>query len=113
MANFPVPVGDPVALPFSAFEEDGVTPLAGLVDGDWTKKLVRGLAAMPNTVTVTESAEAGTYVVEFTPDADGTWYVEVSAPGHAEEAIWGGYVQAGFTAVTTCPEVVARTVECP
>jgi len=113
MANFPVPVGDPVALPFSVFEEDGVTPLVGLVDGDWTKKLVRGLAVQANAITVTESAVPGTYTIEFIPDQPGTWYVEVSAPGYAEDAIWGGYVQAGVTTTLTMPAVIARTVECP
>lgn len=110
MANFPVPVGEVVELPFTAFEEDGVTPLAGLVDGDWTKKLLLGPVASANPVTVTETSIAGTYVVSFEVDDEGTWYVEVAAPN---EAIYGGYVQAGFVEFITSPTVVARTTECP
>ena len=113
MANFPVAVGDTVSLAFTVFDVDGITPLAGLVDGDFTKLLVLGNVVQPNAVTVTETpGAAGTYTVSFTVDQPGAWYVELRADTF-DEHVFGGYVQAGVLASVAYPAVVGRATLCP
>jgi len=110
MANFPVAVGDTVTLPFSVFDIDGITPLTGLVDGDFTKLLVHENTVSANTVTVAEvSGAAGTYTVSFTADQNGAWYVQLATP---DEQVFGGYVQAGVNASLAYPAVVGRATMC-
>lgn len=113
MANFPVPVGDTVALSFTVFDVDGITPLAGLVDGDFTKLLLLNNAVQANAIAVAECPGApGTYTVTFIPDQPGTWYVELRADTF-DEHVFGGYVQAGVDATFAYPVVTGRATLCP
>ena len=113
MANFPVAVGDTVSLAFTVFDVDGITPLAGLVDGDFAKLLLLSNTVQANPVTVTECTGApGTYSVSFTVDQPGTWYVELRADT-MDEHVFGGYVQAGVDATVAYPAVVGRATLCP
>lgn len=76
-------VNTAVKLPFAVFDYDGTTPLSGLVDGDFTPKTVLRDDVDESgsvTLTVTEVGSTGKYVAEFTPNARGLWYVEVTTP---------------------------------
>jgi hypothetical protein len=78
MSALTAPIDAPVQIQFAAFDADGITPLTGQLDGDFTKLLLVDDAVSANPVTVTEVVgAAGHYVVEFTPDALGLWYVKV------------------------------------
>jgi len=84
----------PVKIPFPVFDVDGVTPLSGLVDGDFTNKtLIKDDAVQALTVTVTEVGSTGKYYAEFTPDDRGFWYVEVTTPG---DEVYGHHVDVGI-----------------
>lgn len=70
-------VGELVQIQFPAFDVDGITPMTGLVDGDFQKLLLIDNAVSAVVVTVSEVGATGRYVMAFTPDADGLWYSEV------------------------------------
>lgn len=88
-------IGDAVQLQFTVFDIDGVTPLTGLVNSDFTKSLFVDSASSAQPVSVAELS-GGTYVATFSPDANGLWYVEAFAVP-SEEA-FGCYVQVGTPA---------------
>jgi len=85
-------VGELVQIQFPAFDIDGITPLTGLVDGDFTKLLLVDNAVSGVTVTVTEVGSTGRYVISFTPNANGLWYAEVQTP---VEDIFADQVEVG------------------
>jgi len=70
-------VGETVRLHFVLLEEDGVTPLSGLDDSDFTKELIRDTVESAVVGTVAEVATTGRYHLDFVPDAEGSWYVDV------------------------------------
>lgn len=70
-------VNELVQIQFPVFDVDGITPLTGLVDGDFTKLLRVDDSVSAVSVTVGEIG-GGTYYVEFTPDSAGLWYVQVT-----------------------------------
>ena len=96
-------VGETVQIQFPAFDVDGLTPMSGLVDGDFGKVLFVDDSASAETVTVTEIASTGYYVVEFVPTGDGLWYVEVQTP---VDDVFGDQVHVG-AAPTDWAESVA------
>lgn len=68
-----------VQLQFVATDIDGISLLTGKVDGDFAKLLLLDAAVSALPVTVAEvSGAAGRYVIAFTPDQAGLWYVEVT-----------------------------------
>jgi len=73
-------VGELVQIQFPAFDIDGITPLTGLVDGDFSKLLIVDDSVSAQTATVTEVGSTGRYVISFTPNANGLWYAEVTTP---------------------------------
>lgn len=85
-------VGELVQIQFPAFDIDGITPLTGLVDGDFTKLLLVDSSVSAQSVTVAEVGATGRYVISFTPDADGLWYAEVTTP---VEDIFADQVEVG------------------
>lgn len=106
--SIPIEVGGTVQVPFSVFEEDGVTPLVGLTDGDFQKLLLLGGVEKANPVTVTEvPTEPGAYWAEFVPDEKGTWWLRLTLA--AEEQVLGCYVTAG----QFFPAVTAKSTLCP
>lgn len=88
-------------IPFLVTDIDGITPLTGLVDGDFSKSLICETAASAQPVTVTEIG-AGYYYVEFTPNQQGLWYLTVTTPVEdifAEEILVGEYDLLDTTAI--------------
>ena len=85
-------VGELVQIQFPAFDIDGITPLTGLVDSDFSKLLLRDNTVSAVAVTVSEVGATGRYVIRFTPDADGLWYAEVETP---VEDIFADQVEVG------------------
>jgi len=73
-------VGELVQVQFPAFDIDGITPLIGLLDSDFNKLLLVDDAVSSQTVTVSEVGSTGRYVIEFTPNTAGLWYMEVETP---------------------------------
>jgi hypothetical protein len=73
-------IGELVQIQFPAFDIDGITPLTGLIDTDFSKLLLIDNAVSGQTVTVAEVGATGRYVLSFTPNADGLWYAEVTTP---------------------------------
>ena len=73
-------VGELVEIQFPAFDIDGITPLTGLVDGDFAKLLIVDNTVSAQVATVSEVGSTGRYVIAFTPNADGLWYAEVTTP---------------------------------
>jgi hypothetical protein len=70
-------VGELTRLHFSVFQEDGITHYSGLLDGDFDKQVIRENAVSGVSGVVSEIGTTGIYVFEFTPNAEGRWYVEV------------------------------------
>ena len=85
-------VGELVQIQFPAFDIDGITPLTGLVDGDFNKLLIVDNTVSGVTITVTEVGSTGRYVISFTPNANGLWYAEVETP---VEDIFADQVEVG------------------
>lgn len=85
-------VGELVQIQFPAFDIDGITPLTGLVDGDFSKLLIRDNAVSAVVSTVTEVGSTGRYVISFTPDGNGLWYAEVETP---VEDIFADQIEVG------------------
>lgn len=83
--------GAPLQLQFPVFDVDGITPVTGLVDGDFGRYLAVDGTASAVVATVTEIT-LGRYYIQFTPNADGLWYVEVTTP---EEDVFTFEVQVG------------------
>jgi len=73
-------VGGLVRVHFPVFEEDGITPATGLLDGAFTKVLIRDAGVSAVVVTITEVGATGRYFASFTPDAAGRWYLDVLTP---------------------------------
>lgn len=85
-------VGELVQIQFPAFDIDGITPMTGLVDGDFSKLLLVDNTVSAVVMTVSEVGATGRYVMAFTPDADGLWYAEVETP---VEDIFADQVEVG------------------
>ena len=85
-------VGELVQIQFPCFDIDGITPLTGLVDADFGKLLLRDNTVSAVAITVSEVGATGRYVMEFTPDADGLWYAEVTTE---VEDIFADQVEVG------------------
>jgi hypothetical protein len=83
-----------VSIPFPVFDVDGITPLTGLVNGDFAKTVFRDGTDETGsiTVTVSEIGSTGTYVAVFIPDARGLWLVTASY----DEAVYGCYIDVGL-----------------
>jgi len=73
-------VGELVQIQFPCFDVDGITPLTGLVDGDFSKLLLVDNAVSAVAMTVSEVGATGRYVMTFTPNGLGLWYAEVATP---------------------------------
>jgi len=89
-------IGAAVNLPFTLFDVDGITPLTGEADVDFTKTLFRDSADETGSipVSITEIGATGRYYAEFTPDARGLWFVNAI---HADtEVAFGCYVDVGL-----------------
>lgn len=71
-------VGEFVQIQFPAFDIDGITPMTGLADGDFSKLLLLDNTVSAVTITVSEVGSTGRYVMSFTPNGDGLWYAEVT-----------------------------------
>jgi len=84
--------GELVEIQFPVFDIDGITPLTGYVDGDFSKLLLVDSAVSAVVMTVTEVGSTGRYVMTFTPNADGLWYAEVITP---IEDIFADQVEVG------------------
>lgn len=85
-------IGELVQIQFPAFDIDGITPLIGLLDSDFSKLLIVDNAVSAQVVTVTEVASTGRYVISFTPNVSGLWYAEVETP---VEDIFADQVEVG------------------
>lgn len=99
-----------VTLQFTAFDIDGVTLLTGKVDGDWGKKLLRGVTTISLvTVTVTEVVGSpGRYAAVFTPDAVGLWYVEITSE---VDDVFACYVDASEVGGASDGEILIDRIE--
>jgi len=73
-------VGELVQIQFPAFDIDGITPLTGLIDANFSKLLLVDNAVSAQSITVSEVGSTGRYVMVFTPDVNGLWYAEVITP---------------------------------
>lgn len=73
-------VGELVQIQFPVFDIDGITPLSGLDDSDFSKLLLVDDTESAVTMTITEIGTTGRYYMEFTPDVVGLWYSEVETP---------------------------------
>jgi len=83
--------GVPVQLQFPAYDVDGVTPVSGLLDGAFGRYIaVNG--SVSGVASVVTEISLGRYYIQFTPNADGLWYVEVTTP---EEDTYAFEVQVG------------------
>lgn len=83
--------GELLQLQFPVFDVDGITPVSGLVDGDFGRYLAVDGSASAVVATISEIT-LGRYYIQFTPNADGLWYVEVTTP---EEDVFTFEVQVG------------------
>ncbi len=70
--------GDLLRIHFPLFQEDGITPETGVPDVDFDKLFIRDDNVSGVSGTVYEVGVTGVYYIEFTPDLEGRWYVEVS-----------------------------------
>jgi len=99
-------VGELVIIQFPVFDVDGITPVSGLVDGDFSKMLLRDNVSSPVPITVSEVGATGRYVLSFTPNLAGLWYAEVETPFEdifAENVETGPPPQDWVTAIWTEP----------
>ena len=73
---------------------DGITPLTGKVDADFQKTILidSTVPGTPPVVIVTEVSN-GRYVIRFTPNIVGLWYVDVSLD--ETESVWCIHVDTG------------------
>lgn len=63
---------------FPALEADGWNKRTGLVQpADFVVRVWREAIVQSTTVTITEIGTSGEYRLDFTPDADGFWVIEV------------------------------------
>jgi hypothetical protein len=85
-------VGELVQIQFPAFDIDGITPLSGLLDSDFSKLLIVDNIVSAQITTVAEVGSTGRYVLSFTPNANGLWYAEVETP---VEDIFADQVEVG------------------
>lgn len=85
-------VGDLVQIQFPAFDVDGITPLIGLLDSDFSKLLLVDDSVSAQPITITEIGSTGRYVIKFTPNADGLWYAEIETP---VEDVFADQVEVG------------------
>jgi hypothetical protein len=89
-------IGAEVRTPFGVFDLDGVTPLSGLVNADFTNKtVIRDGTDESGSVSlvVTEIGSTGKYYTAFTPNARGLWYIEVTTP---LGDVLGSHIDVGF-----------------
>lgn len=71
-------IGQVIKLQFAVFDIDGLTPLSGLTNSDFTKTVLRDTVneTLLVPLTVTEVGTTARYVASFTPNAGGFWYVD-------------------------------------
>jgi len=84
--------GELIQIQFPVFDIDGITPITGLVDGDFSKVLIVDDTESAQTMTILEVGSTGRYVMEFTPNVDGLWYAEVAT---MIEDVFADQVQVG------------------
>jgi hypothetical protein len=85
-------VGALVQLQFPVYDIDGISPWSGLVDSDFESILLVDDAESAEVASVSEVGSTSKYVVEFTPDVAGLWYVEVTTP---IDDVYACYVHVG------------------
>lgn len=87
-------VNELVQVQFFVPDVDGITPLTGKVDVDFQKTILLDSAVpgSPPTVLVSEVVN-GRYVVQFTPDVIGMWYVDIVL--EETESVWRMHVDTG------------------
>lgn len=81
----------------------GGSPVTGLVDGSFTKRLYLNGASDAQTVTITELA-SGDYRARFTPDAAGHWHLVVrytAGSTEYEQDFQAGYDVQAFASVVS------------
>ena len=83
-----------VQVQFFVPDVDGITPLTGKIDGDFQKTILinSSVPSSPPTVIVAEVSN-GRYVIRFTPDIVGLWYVDVVLD--ETESVWCIHVDTG------------------
>jgi hypothetical protein len=84
-------ISELVQIQFAVFDLDGLTPLTGLTDSDFSTLLRVDDSASAEAVTVNEIG-GGTYYVEFVPNSAGLWYVQAQDPS---DNINGFHVEVG------------------
>lgn len=79
MSTFNVIPGDTVRDQISVFDDTGVTKISGLtaVGGDFILNVYLDGVVNALPVTISEIGVLGEYLVEFVPNTNGTWIVEI------------------------------------
>ncbi len=78
MGAFLVSTGGLVKVQFSVFDVDGITPLTGEANTAFGKAVYLDDAVSAQVLTVNEIGATGVYTAEFTPNADGLWYIQIT-----------------------------------
>jgi hypothetical protein len=74
-------VNQEVKIPLTVVDQVDGSPLSGLLDGDFSKLLLRDDVDESGAVTVTVTeVVSGRYSVAFTPNARGLWMVSIETP---------------------------------
>lgn len=73
-------IGELTRIHFPLFQEDGITPESGKVDGDFDKLFLHEDDVSLVSGTITEVGTTGVYYLDITPDEEGRWYLEVECP---------------------------------
>lgn len=73
-------LGETTRIHFPLFQEDGITPESGKVDGDFDKVFIHENTVSSLTGVVIEVDSSGVYYLEIAPDEEGRWYAEVTYP---------------------------------
>lgn len=102
MSLFSIVPGETVLDQISVYDDTGVAKISGLsvLNGDFVVTVYRDgvVSALP--VTVSEIGSLGEYLLEFTPNLEGTWVVEVFVVP-TQEAFKTTVVSGGGTDVST------------
>lgn len=94
-----------VKLQFAVFDIDGLTPLTGLLDGDFTKLVLQDDTDVTGSVAVTVAEVGATarYVATFTPNADGRWYVDILV--NDTDELFHEHIEVGIGAMLKICEI--------
>jgi hypothetical protein len=97
-----------VQLQFAVLDVDGITPLSGLIDSDFTKTILRDDVDETGSVAVTISEVGSTarYIAAFTPNANGLWYVDALVI--PTDDLLACYVEVGVGSALQIQEVWQR-----